>query len=98
MAADFVRLLHISDLHFHAAPFGPLIDDKLKFSSVKKPVAETPDVAFRRMLKDYLKKIPEAAWPSAVLVTGDVVDMGGTDNAGSIDEYSRAREFLRELS
>jgi 3',5'-cyclic AMP phosphodiesterase CpdA len=90
----FLRILHISDLHFTGAPFEPRIDSRRASSAMKKSAGEAPDVAFRKMLVDYLKKYPEDQWPAAIVVSGDLVDKGGTDG----DEFGNARRFLADLA
>jgi DNA repair exonuclease SbcCD nuclease subunit len=97
-AADFVRLLHISDLHFNGAPFPPRLDPKVATPAMRKAAGEPPDEAVRHMLLEYLKKVPEDQWPSAIVVSGDVVDRGGTDTVDGVNEFKRGREFLRDLA
>lgn len=97
-AADFIRLLHISDLHFTAKPFPPRLDAKQATAAVRRAAGEPPDEVVRRLLLDHLKNVPDDQWPSAIVVSGDVVDRGGTDTADGTSEFQRSQQFLKDLA
>ena len=84
----FVRLLHITDLHARSKPWKTDVDVKTPLAG--RAFGDPRDIAFRAMLK---KRHKEESWPKAILVTGDVVNMGGSDTG----EYERARDFLHAL-
>jgi 3',5'-cyclic AMP phosphodiesterase CpdA len=90
----FVRLLHITDLHARSKSYPTDVDHKVQLKG--RAVGQERDAAFRSMLRAELRrrKEKEENWPRAILVTGDVVNMGGVDNG----EFARACNFLKAVA
>ncbi len=98
-----LRLLHISDLHFRG-------DGRPLTADVKKPRLRTrrapPDPLGKavedsqgdrfiaQLLATVLHGTPQTEWPKAIVVSGDIVDRGGTDG----DEFAHAVAFLKKLT
>ncbi len=92
-----LRLLHITDLHFRSAPnLHDAPDYKLPPRELEDLLV-TPDRAdtFLRTATDLFRDNP----PDAIIVSGDIVDKGGTDRPPTgPDEFSRASKFLKDLA
>ncbi|MFL5313239.1 MAG: metallophosphoesterase family protein [Myxococcales bacterium] len=94
-----LRLLHISDLHFSSgADRRATVDDKAHKPGLSVFVAENETRAFFNQLKRLFGRQPEDLWPKAVIVTGDLVNRGGTDIQDGRSEFHAAREFLVDLA
>lgn len=87
----FVRLLHITDLHARAEAYGDDVHNPAEIRDGRQ-LGERRDEAFRSILRNHLRK--EEQWPQAILVTGDLVEKGGT----APGEFDRARDFLIALA
>jgi len=90
-----LRILHISDLHISGkgAPTAPM--DMKSFEQASQFLQERTDQKFLNGLRTrVLHDVPEDHWPKAVIVSGDVVDRGGTDPK----ELENAKEFLLALA
>lgn len=94
-----LRLLHISDLHFTANPIPASdVDDKAAVSDLDALI-RVPDRS-EQLLRDLRRAFPaEEDWPDAIVVSGDLVDRGGTDHdADGRGEFDVAVEFLERLA
>ena len=92
-----LRILHISDLHFasipklHNPPDFKFPSHGLEDMLVTRDRADT----FLRTAEGLFKDNP----PDAIIVSGDIVDRGGTDRPEvGPDEFGRARSFLKSLA
>lgn len=92
-----IRLLHITDLHFRSVPnLHQTPDYKLPPGELKE-LLTTRDRAdtFIQTVGELFKGDP----PDAIVVSGDIVDKGGTDRPPTgPDEFSRASAFLKDLA
>lgn len=94
-----LRLLHISDLHFTADPIPAAdVDDKAAVSDLDSLI-RVPDRS-EQLLRDLRRGFAdEADWPDAIIVSGDLVDRGGTDRgADGHGEFDVAVSFLERLA
>ena len=92
-----IRLLHITDLHFrsdpnlHQAPDYKLPPWELEELLTTRDRADT----FIQTAAELFKSGP----PDAIIVSGDIVDKGGTDRPSTgPDEFTRATGFLKDLA
>jgi 3',5'-cyclic AMP phosphodiesterase CpdA len=97
-----LRIIHISDLHFtsSSAPSAHL-EEKVKVPGLSKNLKDSPEEVFLKDLESMFqkKKEPEDKWPKAVIVTGDIVDKGGTDKGtDGHGEFDKAVKFLNDLA
>ncbi len=94
-----IRLLHISDLHLNAKrSIKGHVDNKSENSQLTDFIAEDRIKSFRSRIRKIFKTIPEEDYPTAVVVTGDLVNKGGTDVYRGGNEFDVAREFLKDLA
>ena len=94
-----LRLLHVSDLHFTAHPIPAAdVDDKMAMSDLDSLI-RVPDRS-QQLLRDLRRAFPERDdWPDAIVVSGDLVDRGGTDRGDNgRGEFDVAVEFLEQLA
>lgn len=93
------RLLHISDLHFTANPIPTAdVDDKVSVADLDALI-RVPDRS-EQLLRDLRRAVPDReGWPDVIVVSGDLVDRGGTDrDEGGRGEFDVAVEFLERLA
>jgi len=92
-----IRLLHITDLHFRSDPnLHEPPDYKLPPWELEEllPIRDRA-VTFIQTAEELFKDNP----PDAIVVSGDIVDKGGTDRPlTGPDEFSRASGFLKDLA
>jgi 3',5'-cyclic AMP phosphodiesterase CpdA len=97
-----LRILHISDLHFTSASAPSVqLNEKVKINGLSKNLKDSPEKAFLKDLENRFQQEnePEDKWPKAVIVTGDIVDKGGTDKGqNGHGEFDKAVKFLNDLA
>ena len=92
-----IRLLHITDLHFRSVP------NLHQAPDYKLPPRELEELLATRDRADTFVQTAEELFkgdsPDAIIVSGDIVDKGGTDRPTTgPDEFSRASLFLKNLA
>lgn len=95
-----LRILHISDLHFAGGkPHQQTVDMKVPGLSTTGPfMLDNLEAIFLEGMAELLQGFgPEDNWPKAIIVSGDLVNRGGTDREG-YGEFQRATDFLRRLA
>lgn len=94
-----LRLLHISDLHFTPRPIPATdVDDKVSISDLDALI-RVQDRS-EQLLRDLRRAFrAEEEWPDAIVVSGDLVDRGGTDYGDDgHSEFDVAVRFLERLA
>jgi 3',5'-cyclic AMP phosphodiesterase CpdA len=94
---EYLRLLHISDPHITAKPRRSG-DYKVQQPGVGSAIEGHPEKVWLEQFRVFLQRRPEDEWPTAVIVSGDLVDkrwdVAAEDPA---DDFAAAESFLREL-
>jgi 3',5'-cyclic AMP phosphodiesterase CpdA len=96
-----LRILLLSDLHI--GPGGSVqtdVDDKLDNLEIRARVESNRKNDLVAAIKRACGK-PEEDWPKAIIVTGDIVNRGGTPlgpEKKPNDEFVHAREFLQTVT
>jgi 3',5'-cyclic AMP phosphodiesterase CpdA len=94
-----LRLLHISDLHFTPFPIPATdVDDKLAVADLDAliRVQDRADQLLRDLRRTFRER---AQWPHGIIVSGDLVDKGGTARADDgRSEFDVAVRFLERLA
>lgn len=96
---EYLRLLHISDLHIRAVLPGPYGEDhKIHIPGARKALGVDPAKQFHQRLRNYLAKMTEDTWPKVVVVSGDLVDQGGRGaTSDGLTDFQVAATFLKEI-
>ncbi len=89
-------ILHISDLHFTAKGRPERVNQK---AGPKEAVGGDEGTTFLDRFKSkVLSNTSRDFWPNAVIVSGDLVDRGGTDVGEGSSEFGQAVTFLKDLA
>ena len=92
-------ILHISDLHFTAKGRPERVDQKAGPKEAAEAVGGDEGTTFLDRFKSkILSNTSRDFWPNAVIVSGDLVDRGGTDVGGGSSEFGQAVTFLKDLA
>jgi 3',5'-cyclic AMP phosphodiesterase CpdA len=97
--AKRLRLLHLTDLHFTSFPIpAEDVDAKIELPDLDAAIrAKDRSEQFLRDLRRVFRAPKE--WPQAIVVSGDLVDKGGTDRAADgRGEFDQAIEFLEQVA
>lgn len=90
-----LRLLHISDLHFPTPNLDEEGDFKVRPHGLREALRQGPD----RFLANLSHLLRPEERPTAIVVTGDLVEQGGVDLiSGGTGEFAQAVEFLEALA